>query len=182
VLAPEKAKPGQFWFRYPFLEDGDDQAKRREIRRFLAGRGYRIAGVTMSFNDWMFQDAYARCLIKGDATGLAELEEGVLTAARDSIAASRGAAKAVYGGDIPYVLLLHTGVMDAKMMARLLALYKAEGFRFVTLEEAQAHPAYTAENNPSDLSAPGIETRAAAAGYQAPAPEFDPALLQRICT
>ena len=181
VLEPERAR-GQLWFRYPFLEDGDDSGKRAEIRRFLAERGYKIAAGTMGFDDWRFQEPYARCRSKGDAAGVRQLEDGMLAAVRDSIDASRGAAKAVYGGDIPYVLVMHTGAMDARMMRRILAIYKAEGFRFVTLEEAQADPAYAGENNPANVTAPAIEGRAAAAGYRPPTPRFDKSLLERICT
>ena len=44
-------------------------------------------------------------------------------------------AQALYGRDIPYVLLLHIGAFDA----RLLASYQSRGFRFVTLVEAAPH-------------------------------------------
>src|SRR4051812_49413054 len=39
------------WLRYPFLEEGAEPA-RGEVRRFLAGRGYKVASVTLSFDDY----------------------------------------------------------------------------------------------------------------------------------
>ncbi|MEU7816241.1 hypothetical protein [Pseudonocardia sp. NPDC049154] len=65
-------------------------------------------------------------------------------------------AKAAYGGDIPYVLLTHFGSFDARMFPRSLALYREMGFRFVSLEEAQNHPAYAGDNDPA--AAPGPAT------------------------
>jgi lysophospholipase L1-like esterase len=43
----------------------------------------------------------------------------------------------LYQRDIPYVLLLHVGAFDAEMLRRLLQLYRARGFQFVTLPEAE---------------------------------------------
>ena len=140
----ERLSPGRdwHWFRYPFLAEGDDPAKRLAVRQFLASRDYRIAGVTMDFNDWKYNDAYARCAAKGDQAAIARLEEDWLDAVRYNAEESRTVAKAVYGGDIPYVLLAHIGSFDARMFPRTLALYREMGFRFVSLEEAQNHPAY----------------------------------------
>src|SRR5512146_1977322 len=49
------------WFRYPFLDEGKDKAQRIAAREVLAKYGYRVAAVTMSFSDWAFTPAFARC-------------------------------------------------------------------------------------------------------------------------
>lgn len=136
------------WFRYPFLAEGDDPPKRAAIRSVLARRGYRIAPVSMDFSDWAWNGAYARCVERNDEQAIARMETSFLAAARDSAAASKAVARSLYGHDIPYVLLLHVGAFDARMMPRLLAMYRAEGFRFGTLDEALRHPAYAADAMP----------------------------------
>ncbi len=48
----------------------------------------------------------------------------------------------VYGRDVKYVLLMHLGAFDAKMLPELLAMYRGKGFTFVSLPEAESDPAY----------------------------------------
>ena len=130
------------WFRYPFLDEGKDEAQRIEARRVLAKHGYRVAAVTMSFSDWAFTPAYARCAGKGDKSGTLDLERLYLQSERESVAASRDMAHKLYGRDIPYVLLMHVSALSAHMMLQVISLYRAQGFRFVALPEAERDPAY----------------------------------------
>lgn len=156
------------WFRFPYLHEGQDPAKRAAVRTVLAKRGYRIAAVTMDFGDWMWTAPYARCMAKGDSKAVAWLESSYLQAARESAALARAQAKAVHGRDIPYVLLMHVGALDARMMPRLLKQYRKDGFRFVSLPEAQADPSYAADNDPSLPAMPTLEQQAHASGKPMP--------------
>ena len=168
------------WFRYPFLAEGDDPAKRAEVRQFLAKRGYRIAGVTMSYWDYEWNDAYARCRTGGDAASLERLEQAYLAAVKDGIDHWRRLAWSVYGRDIPYVLLTHISPLNARMFPRILALYKQQGFRFITLQRATRHPAYRGDLKPSLPPLPSLERRAAERGQ--PLHRQDPAaMLAGLC-
>ena len=69
------------WLRYPFLAEGDTPEKRSDIRKFLAAHGYRIAAVTMSFGDYMWNEPYARCVARNDTPAIAQLESSYLEAA-----------------------------------------------------------------------------------------------------
>ena len=57
------------WFRYPFLDEGTGE-KRAAIRSFLAGRGYRVASVTLNFDDYAFNEAYGRCAARHDEAAI----------------------------------------------------------------------------------------------------------------
>ena len=142
------------WFRYPFLAEGDDPARRAAIRAFLDGRGYRIADVTMDFADWAYNAPYARCAQLGDAAAMRAIEEDWIAAARHAVAESRAMSHALYGRDIPYVLLMHVGAVDARLLPRLLDMYREMGFAFVTLEEAQRDPHYAEAMDPGLPAAP----------------------------
>jgi peptidoglycan-N-acetylglucosamine deacetylase len=141
------------WFRYPYLAEGNDPAKREAIRAVLARRGYRIAAVTMSFADYEWNDAYQRCRARSDAQGLEALEGAYLEAVREAIRRSRNLSRAVYGRDIPYVLLTHVSPFNAHMMPRVLTLYREEGFEFTTLATAQQDSVYRDEVDPSRSAA-----------------------------
>ena len=144
------------WLRYPFLAEGDTPEKRTAAREFLAEHGYKIAAVTMSFADYMWNEPYARCSGKGDSASGAELESSYLDAAAADAEFRRAMAKALFGHDIPYVLLMHVGAFDARMLPRLLALYKSKGFGFVTLEEAEKDPFYKGSMNPAMAAPPDL--------------------------
>ena len=154
LIAPLMKGADFHWFRYPFLAEGDDPAKRIEVRKALAARGYHIAQVTMGFGDYMWNEPYARCVAAGDQAAIATLETSYLRAAAESAEATRHDARALYGRDIPYVLLMHLGALDARMMPRLLAQYRAEGFEFTTLAKAEADPVFAADMDPKLPPAP----------------------------
>jgi peptidoglycan/xylan/chitin deacetylase (PgdA/CDA1 family) len=142
------------WLRYPFLAEGDTPEKHAEARKFLAAHGYRIADVTMSFGDYMWNEPYARCVARGDVAAIAQLETSYLDAAAADADFRRAMAKALFGHDIPYVLLMHVGAFDARMLPRLLKVYEDKGFSFITLEEAEKDPFYGVDLDPSRPAAP----------------------------
>jgi lysophospholipase L1-like esterase len=171
------------WFRYPFLaEGGADPARRARIRKLLADKGYKVAPVTMGFDDWAYNDAYARCVAKGDSATIARMETAWLEGAEASIGRYRAMAHALYGHDIPYVILMHLGAFDARLMPRLLELYRKHGFRFVSLEEATRDPFYRDEVDPALPPDPqGLEGAMGARGLPVPAGYQRPPL-DSFCT
>jgi peptidoglycan/xylan/chitin deacetylase (PgdA/CDA1 family) len=130
------------WFRYPFLDEGKDLAQRVAARQVLAKHGYRVAAITMSFSDWAFTPAWARCTGKGDKAAIVELESLYLRSARENIVSSRDTARKLYGRDIPFVLLMHVSAMSAHIMPQVIRLYRSASFRLVSLPAAESDPAY----------------------------------------
>ena len=130
------------WLRFPFLAEGDTPQKRADVRKYLAAHGYKIASVTMSFGDYMWNEPYARCIAKNDTAAIAQLESSYLEAASTDADFRRAMSKALYGHDIPYVLLMHVGAFDARMLPRLLKLYRDKGFTFISIQDAENDPFY----------------------------------------
>lgn len=130
------------WFRYPYLAEGNTPEKRLEFRGFLHQHGYKIAAVTMSFGDYLWNGPYARCKTKDDAAEVKKLEESYLKAADESINYYRSMSHTLYRRDIAYVLLMHVGAFDAEMLPRLLNLYRSKGFEFISLPEAERDKFY----------------------------------------
>jgi len=170
------------WFRYPFLAEGDTPAKRAAIRTFLGQHGYKVATVTMTFGDYQWTEPYARCKEKNDAKAIAAMEESFLSAADESISYYRGLSQALYGRDIPYVLLLHIGALDAEIMPRLLQLYRDRGFRFVTLAEAETDEFYRSSVDPRLPPSPDmLESATTGRGQPLPARTAIGPLLDALC-
>lgn len=183
VLA-KASRPGDdwHWLRFPFLAEGNTPEKRSAARVFLKDHGYRIAAVTMSFGDYAWNEPYARCAAKGDTTAIAQLKQSYLAAAKQDVTYRRALAQAAFGHEIPYVLLMHLGAIDAELLPQLLALYKQAGFRFVTLEQAESDPFYA---NDLNLTLPGepdnLEAAAKGKASPWPKPATLPADLNTMC-
>lgn len=133
------------WVRYPYLREGDTLEKRRTVRTQLHDRGYRIAQVTLDYEDYLWNSAYARCVAKGDKSAIAWLRSSYLTTASKYLDVDRQMAKLVFGREIKHVLLLHLGAFSSSILPDLLDLLTRKGFTLVTLETAQSDPAYDSD-------------------------------------
>ena len=158
------------WLRYPYLHEGETAQKRQAVAAFLKARGYRVAEVTLSFNDWAYNDPYARCLTKDDFDSIEWMRESYLRRAGESITAGQEAARRVWGRNVAHVMLLHIGALQTVMLPELLDLLEQRGFRLVTLHEAEGDAAYAtaagvapgAEPTPLEKMAAALPAAAAA--------------------
>jgi peptidoglycan/xylan/chitin deacetylase (PgdA/CDA1 family) len=136
------AKDNWHWLRYPYLREGDTVEKRRAVRAYLKARGYRIAQVSLDWEDYLWNGAYARCAAKNDAKSIAWLRSSYLNTASEFLDLGREQAKLIYGHDINHVLLMHLGAFSSAILPEALDLLKKKGFKLVTLEEAESDAAY----------------------------------------
>jgi len=136
------AKDNWHWLRYPYLREGDTVEKRRAVRAYLKARGYRIAQVSLDWEDYLWNGAYARCAAKNDAKATAWLRSSYLNTASEFLDLGREQAKLIYGHDINHVLLMHLGAFSSTILPEALDLLKKKGFKLVTLEEAESDAAY----------------------------------------
>lgn len=130
------------WFRYPYLSTGTDPARREAALAWLTARGYRLAAVSVSFDDWAYTDAYVRCLARNDSAAIAAMKTQYLEEVDDGIARMKAAARQLFGRVIPQVLLTHVGAWSAATLPDVLDRLEAAGARYVTLAAAQADVAY----------------------------------------
>jgi len=130
------------WLRYPYLREGDTVEKRRAVRDYLRAHGYRVAQVTLDWEDYLWNSAYARCVAKDDAASIARLKSSYLETEAEYLDLDRQLAMLVYGHDINHVLLLHLGAFSSTILPDAFDLMKKKGFTFVTLEEAESDPVY----------------------------------------
>jgi peptidoglycan-N-acetylglucosamine deacetylase len=147
VLAKLMTGQDWHWFRYPFLLEGDTLEKRHAVRAYLQQNGYQIAQVSLDFEDYLWNAPYARCVTKKDDQSIAALRTSYLATADQYITVFRELTHTLYGRDISYVLLLHIGAFDAKMLPDLINLFRQRGFTFTTLPEAMKDPVYREDPN-----------------------------------
>jgi peptidoglycan-N-acetylglucosamine deacetylase len=130
------------WLRYPFLHEGDSVEKRRSVRAWLFAHEYKIAVVSMDFEDYLWNEPYARCADRHDEASIRKLHDSYLAVADEYYSLSRQLSQLVYGREVKYVLLMHVGAFDARMLPELLKLYRTKGVSFVRLPDAMSDPAY----------------------------------------
>ena len=133
------------WLRYPYLREGDTVEKRRAVRAYLQAHGYRVAQVTLDWEDYLWNSAYARCVAKNDAKSITWLKSSYLEIEASYLDLARNLSQTIYGHDINHVLLLHLGAFSSTILPDALDLMEKKGFKFVTLEEAESDPVYAGD-------------------------------------
>ena len=129
------------YMRFPFNHTGDTVEKHDAIAKWLHGRGYELAVCTIDNSDYVFADAYRRSLASGGAEAAILRTEYLAHTAR-IIDYYVGMHRTVFGRETPHVMLLHVNQLNADVLDRLLELFEERRFRFVSLQDAQADPAY----------------------------------------
>jgi peptidoglycan-N-acetylglucosamine deacetylase len=142
LLRSLNGKADWHWLRYPYLHEGDTMEKRRAVRTWLFAHGYKIAEVSMDFEDYLWNEPYARCLAKRNERSIQWLHDSYLAVADQYYGVFRELSQKIYGRDVKLVLLMHVGAFDARMLPELLKLYRAKGVQFISLQQAISDPAY----------------------------------------
>lgn len=137
-------REGADWrvFRYPFLQEGATVAQREAVRTALFARGYRIAEVTIDFEDWAWFPAFARCTALGSREGIERLRALYREAGRRELVAADRLARRLFDRPIRQILLLHAGAFTSEMLDDLIDEYESAGVRFVSLADALEDSAY----------------------------------------
>jgi peptidoglycan/xylan/chitin deacetylase (PgdA/CDA1 family) len=130
------------FFRFPYNHTGDTKAKHDAVAVFLAQRGYRLAPCTIEDSDWMFNAAYHRMLARHDEASAARLRADYLKFAAAQIDYFAALDKQVFGYEPPQVMLIHDNQLNSDVIEEMLKLFEGRQYRFVTLSEAEADPAY----------------------------------------
>lgn len=130
------------YFRFAYLAAGRDAAQQAVALAFLDARRWRVADVSLSFDDWHYTDPWARCSDRNDSAALAVLKAHYLHDVDAALLRMKALSQRVHGRVVPQVLLAHAGAFTAGVLPETLQRLRAAGARFVTLEQAQADPAY----------------------------------------
>lgn len=133
------------WFRYPYLEEGNTLEKRNDVLSWLEERGYRVAQVTLNFEDDDWSDPYLRCVAKHDDAEIAWLKQSYLENAAEFIRLGREEQQIAFGHEVPNVLLLHATDFTTLMLPSLIHLLRQDGFRFAPLPKIEQNPVYAEE-------------------------------------
>ena len=151
------------WFRHPYTHTGTTREVKDAFEAFLASRGYAVAPFTIEHEDWVFASADAKLAAEGDAEGRARLLEAYLADFDARVAYYEERSRALFGREVPQVLLSHANALNARAMPLLLDRLEKRGYVFVSLEAALADPAWKSPDGYLGPSGPSWLHRFAAA-------------------
>jgi len=135
-------QPYQLYFRHPMTHTGDTREKKEAIEQFLLARGYKVTPHTIENSDFIFNVPYAQALEKGDEALAKRLRDEYLNF---TIAATEFAEKIspqVFGREIPQLLIIHANDITADSLDEMLQRFAERGYKFVSLDQVMADPAY----------------------------------------
>lgn len=135
------------YFRHPFLHAGKDLSTKRAFEKFLAGRGYRVAPVTIDNQEWVFAEVYAMALERGDRATADRVAAAYLTYMEEVFDFFEKLSVQVVGYEIKQVLLLHANPLNADHFDALVKMMRGRGYTFVSIDQAMQDPAYRLPDN-----------------------------------
>lgn len=131
------------WFRHPFLRTGRSPEDKTVITDFLAKYGYRTAPVTINSSEWIYALAYRNAITNGnDPVKLAKLRNEYMVYMLAKLDYYERRSNELLGYRVPQILMVHANELNADSLADLIVAIRGRSYRFVTLDEAVADPAY----------------------------------------
>jgi peptidoglycan/xylan/chitin deacetylase (PgdA/CDA1 family) len=131
------------WFRHPYTHTGPTKETKDAFEAFLSSRGYVVAPFSIEYEDWVYASADAGLAAAGDAEGRGRLLAAYLDDFDARCAFYEERSRALFGREIPQVLLTHANALNARAMPYLLERLEKRGYAFVSLDEALADPAWS---------------------------------------
>jgi peptidoglycan/xylan/chitin deacetylase (PgdA/CDA1 family) len=131
------------WFRFPFLDEGRDEARRDQLRQALAEAGLQNGYVTVDNYDWYLAarvERAARAGLRIDHEALRRLYVDMLIACVEFYDAI---ARQTLERSPAHVLLLHENDIAALFVADLVAALRERGWQIIGVDEAYADPIAT---------------------------------------
>ena len=134
-LAPVMTQPK--YFRYPYLAEGKGVAK-QNVQDYLTANQYTIAPVTIDSKDYLFNERLLHVSWRVRAQYLSQMKKQYL----DYIwKQTLMAEKRSRNGQGKQILLVHANLLNSHFLGDVIQMYKENGYRFITLDEALSHSA-----------------------------------------
>ena len=130
------------YFRHPFLATGPTAEVKSAFEAFLKERGYRVAPVTVNNEDWTFNDALGAAREKGDEELASKTKKAYLEYINSVFEYYERTSRSLFHREIAQVLIIHDNELETECLDELLSNLERRGYRFISLDEALADPAY----------------------------------------
>ena len=135
------------YYRHPFLRRGNTVEKREQLESYLVSINYQEAPVTIDNSEWIFAKAYSNAIESGDKELQKKIGETYLQYMMDKTTYYEQQTEALFGNQIPQILLIHANILNAHYLDQLLLKFEENGYQFASLETALTHEAYNSKDD-----------------------------------
>ncbi|AMP89373.2 TPA: polysaccharide deacetylase family protein [Legionella pneumophila subsp. pneumophila] len=155
VLSPVMTEPK--YFRYPYLAEGSGE-KKQKVHEWLAAHQYTIAPVTIDSKDYEFNAQFYRIPYRQRPQRLAQFKKRYLAFIWQQTLRAEKKVKKVEGQPVKHILLIHANLINSLCLADIIEMYRSNGYKFITLQEALKGNTATPINDSSPTEALKSET------------------------
>lgn len=131
------------YFRHPQLKTGPTVEYKQALEKFLAGRGYTIAPVTIDNNDIIFAALYGDAKMRGDKATMKRVADAYVPYMEAIFDFFEKLSVETVGHEVKQTLLLHANDLNADHLDDLVQMMKRRGYTFISLDDALKDKAYS---------------------------------------
>lgn len=133
------------YFRHPYLHTGQRQGKADSLRVFLREHNYLEAPVTIDNEEYLFAFAYDSAMTARDTALMRSIGASYIAYMERMLWYYEQQSNKLFGRNIRHILLLHANALNADYLDELAAMYRRNGYTFISLDEALQDEAYQTE-------------------------------------
>jgi peptidoglycan/xylan/chitin deacetylase (PgdA/CDA1 family) len=141
-LHSQLAQPIRY-FRFPYLRTGGSESQKRDAVKRLASIGYRVAPVSSPTAEWLLADYYEDARAYGDEALANEVVQRYVVHMTETLERAEQLAHVKGIERMAHITLMHANSLTADHLGDALEALEAQGWDFVSLEEALSDPVYS---------------------------------------
>jgi peptidoglycan/xylan/chitin deacetylase (PgdA/CDA1 family) len=131
------------YFRFPMLKEGESEAKRDGLRKFLSERGYQMGYVTIDNSDWLIDQRLTERLRSNPTADTKPYRDYYLEHMWDRAQYYDSLAQRVAGRAVPHTILTHFNLLNALFLNDLMQMFESKGWEWIDAETALSDPLYS---------------------------------------
>ena len=144
LILVEKNTPLRY-FSYPFLNTGKTIEDKNKFENWLASRNLRSVKYTFDNSEWMYSFAYDKAREDNDINKMKEIRAEYLDYMTKMTAHYEAYSQELFGRDIAQTLVLTPSRLNTDTADDFFRMLEKRGYKFVSMDEAQADEAYQTE-------------------------------------
>jgi hypothetical protein len=130
------------YFSYPFLNTGKTAEDKAKFENWLTERGLRSVKYTFDNQEWMYSYAYDAARKDNDVNSMNEIRAEFIDYMTKMLAHFEAYSSEMFGRDIAQTLVLTPSRLVADSADELFGTFGKHGYKFVSMDEAQADESY----------------------------------------
>ena len=130
------------YFRYPFLQTGNDSLKKYGFIDFLKSKGYVNSPITFDIEDYIFNKVYMESLKKKDKKSILKVKNQYIEYVSQMVDYFEKITQTIAGKQIKQTFLCHINMINTDCFEEIIKLLIKKEYKFISIDEALNEPFY----------------------------------------